>query len=149
MGCERISGFPPGECVCNVRVAVPDPARILVVDDDVDLRRSLAEVLTEIGYSVACARNGEDALRQLQTGGVPSAILLDLAMPVMDGWTFRDRMRRDPRLAGIPTVVISASLTADARACDADAFLAKPFDLDRLIATLDRIAPARGRALAS
>ena len=116
MGCKRITGFPPGERVRNVWAAVPENARILVVDDDVDLRRSLAEVLTEAGYAVSCARNGEEALRQLQTDRVPSAILLDLAMPVMDGWTFRERMRGDPRLADIPTVVISASLSADGRA---------------------------------
>ena len=152
MGCERISGFPAGERVRTVRVAVPENARILVVDDDVDLRRSLAEILTEAGYAVSCARNGEEALRLLQAGGPPNAILLDLAMPVMDGWTFRERMRGDPLLADIPTVVISASLSADVRACDADAFLAKPFDLDRLIETLGRLAPADGRdprALAS
>ena len=149
MGSCRVSGFPPGERVRNVRVAVPENARILVVDDDVDLRRSLAEVLSELGYSVSCARNGEEALRQLQAGGVPSAILLDLAMPVMDGWTFRERMRRDPRLAGIPTVVISASLSPDVKSCEADAFLAKPFDLERLVETLGRLAPPHGPALAS
>lgn len=121
-----------------------NPVRILVVEDDTELRRSLAEVLEDAGYAVRCAPNGAEALRELALDDKPSAILLDLAMPVMDGWTFRSMQRSDPRLANIPTVVISASLTADPLAVaelDADAFLAKPFELDRLIETLGRLAP--------
>lgn len=111
-----------------------------MVDDDPDLRRSLAEVLEEEGFEVSCARNGEEALRVLQ-GSPPSAILLDLTMPVMDGWTFRERQRSDERLAHIPTVVISASYS-DARsvsALGADAFLSKPFEVSRLTETLQRL----------
>jgi CheY-like chemotaxis protein len=120
-----------------------DAAHILVVDDDPDLRRSLAEVLEEEGFEVSCARNGEEALRALQ-GSPPSAILLDLTMPVMDGWTFRERQRNDERLAHIPTVVISASFS-DARsvsALEADAFLSKPFEVSRLTETLQRLCAA-------
>lgn len=129
---------------------VKNATHILVVDDDPDLRKSLAEVLEEEGYEVSCANNGEEALRALD-GPAPNAILLDLTMPVMDGWTFRDRMRSDPRLAGIPTVVISASFT-DARSVDgleATAFLAKPFEVARLTETLQRVcaAPAPAPAL--
>lgn len=134
-----------------------DAARILVVDDDPDLRRSLAEVLEEEGFEVSCARNGEEALRALE-GSPPSAILLDLTMPVMDGWAFRARQRSDERLAHIPTVVISAAYS-DPRSVsilEPDAFLAKPFEVSRLTETLQRIcggqpsepppAPARKRA---
>jgi CheY-like chemotaxis protein len=122
---------------------VAQPAHILVIDDDPDLRRSLVEVLEEAGYEVSCANNGEEALGALAEGA-PTAILLDLTMPVMDGWTFRDRQRLDPRLAHIPTVVISASL-ADPRSVaslGADAFLAKPFDAWRLTETLRRLCGA-------
>lgn len=101
---------------------------------------SLAEVLEDEGYAVSCAGNGEEALRALD-GDAPSAIVLDLTMPVMDGWAFRERQREDPRLAGIPTVVISAAY-ADGRAPEAlgaDAFLAKPFDVSRLTETLQRL----------
>lgn len=117
------------------------PARILVVEDDVDLRRSLAEVLEDEGCEVACARDGVEALRQLE-GPVPQAILLDLTMPGMDGWTFRSRQRKDPRLAAIPTVVISAAYGNEARGVEAlaaDAFLPKPFELRTLIAALKRL----------
>lgn len=119
-------------------------ARILVVDDDADLRRSLAELLEEEGYQVSCANNGEEALNAL-AGAVPNAILLDLTMPVMDGWTFREVQRNDPRLAAIPTVVISAAYS-DPRALEAlgaEAFLAKPFEVSRLTSTLQELcAPA-------
>ncbi len=115
-------------------------ARILVVDDDPDLRRSLAELLEEEGYEVSCANNGEEALHAL-AGAAPNAILLDLTMPVMDGWTFREVQRSDPRLASIPTVVISAAYS-DPRALErlgAEAFLAKPFEVSRLTSTLQEI----------
>jgi CheY-like chemotaxis protein len=141
----------------SVGAKLSPAAHILVVDDDADLRRSLVEVLEDEGFAVSCARNGEEALRALE-GEPPSAILLDLAMPVMDGWTFRARQRNDERLAHIPTVVISASFS-DARSMstlEADAFLSKPFDVSRLTETLRRIcgapdappAPARARAAA-
>lgn len=120
--------------------ALSDAVHILVVDDDPDLRRSLAEVLEDEGFEVSCARNGEEALRALE-GSPPSAILLDLTMPVMDGWTFRALQRSDARLAHIPTVVISASFS-DARSVsklEADAFLSKPFEISRLTETLQRL----------
>lgn len=117
-------------------------ARILLVEDDADVRTALAELLEEEGYEVVCATNGAEALAELASPGAPSAILLDLAMPVMDGWTFRSRQRSDPRLAAIPTVVISANLPSDAGAVGrlgADAVLAKPFELGRLVETLQRL----------
>jgi CheY-like chemotaxis protein len=116
---------------------------ILVVDDDPDLRRTLAEVLEDEGFSVSCARDGLEALRALE-GNPPSLILLDLTMPVMDGWAFRERQRRDERLAHIPTVVISASFS-DPRAVavlEADAFLSKPFDVSCLTKTIQRLCEA-------
>ncbi len=129
----------------TLRGAVAQPAqpRILVVEDDSDLRRSLAEVLEDEGWEVACAKDGEDALRQLD-GPAPKAILLDLTMPGMDGWTFRSVQRSDPRLARIPTVVISAAYAGDPRgaieALAPDAYLPKPFELDTLLATLKRVS---------
>ncbi len=138
----RSAGFPPGGPVLNVQATVAFPGRILVVEDDSDLRRSLAEVLEDEGCEVACARDGEDALRQLD-GPPPEAILLDLTMPGMDGWTFRSRQRSDPRLAQIPTVVMTAAYAGDPRAVTKDlapdGYLAKPFELGSLIAALKRV----------
>jgi CheY-like chemotaxis protein len=121
-------------------------ARILVVEDDPGLRDVLAEVLSERGYEVTCAPDGRAALDVLGVARPPpSVILLDLAMPVMDGWTFRAEQQRDPRLASIPTIVLSASLGADSREAEelaADAMLSKPFDLDRLVEAVERVASA-------
>jgi CheY-like chemotaxis protein len=125
--------------------AVAPSARILLVEDDPALRAALAELLEEQGYEVACAEHGADALAQLGDAPPPSVILLDLAMPVMDGWSFRTVQLGDPRLAGIPTVVLSASLASDPRALDgleADAALAKPFTVERLIETVQRVCAA-------
>ena len=125
--------------------------RILIVEDDVAIRQTLAELLEDEGFEVACAANGADALAHLAAAAPPSVILLDLTMPVMDGWTFRSMQRRDARLARIPTIIVSASHGADLHAVAAlapEAFLAKPFDLDRLIATLRALCvtpPPRAR----
>jgi CheY-like chemotaxis protein len=90
---------------------------------------------------VDCASNGRQALETLDRVPTPSAILLDLAMPVMDGWSFRTAQQRDPRLARIPTIVLSASLHAEGRRFDGPAptaAFAKPFDLNRLLDALRR-----------
>jgi CheY-like chemotaxis protein len=115
--------------------------RILVVEDDGAIRQTVAELLEEEGYEVECAVNGADALARLERADVPALILLDLTMPVMDGWSFRETQRRDPRLAAIPTVVVTASLSPDPRAATAlapDGYLPKPFDVDRLMDTVHR-----------
>jgi CheY-like chemotaxis protein len=131
--------------VINVQATVASPPRILLVEDDPALRGTLAELLEDVGYEVSCAEHGADALAKLEAAPAPSVILLDLAMPVMDGWSFRSEQRKDPRLASIPTVILSASLSADPRALeglDADATLAKPFTVERLIETVQRFCVA-------
>ena len=144
MGARR-PGFPARAPVASVRPGVAPLPRILLVEDDPGLRDTLAEVLSERGYDVTCAPDGRAALVELGDHPPPSVILLDLAMPVMDGWTFREEQRRDPRLASIPTIVLSASLGADPTVIDrlgASAALAKPFDLDRLLAAVERARAA-------
>jgi CheY-like chemotaxis protein len=86
------------------------PGAILIVDDDSDVRSALAELLEEEGFSVEAARNGHEALIRLRTGKLhPALILLDLMMPGMDGWDFRSEQLRDPQLASVPVVIVSAS----------------------------------------
>jgi CheY-like chemotaxis protein len=126
--------------------------RILLVEDDSALRDTLADVLAEEGFEVACAANGQDALERLHSGPSPDLILLDLVMPVMDGWSFREAQRGIPSLARIPTVVLSASSPVESprvRALGVQAVLVKPVGLDRLIGALRRILPARPPALAA
>src|SRR5689334_12220239 len=86
---------------------------ILIVDDDLDVREALAETLEDRGFNVVTAENGHDALRLLRTTNVrPSVILLDLMMPIMDGYTFLEEQRKDPALA-IPVAIITAAHGVD------------------------------------
>ncbi|HXT95924.1 MAG TPA: response regulator [Polyangia bacterium] len=85
------------------------PWRILLVEDDDAIRVSLAEGLRESGLKVALAENGRQALELLRSEPHPSAIVLDLMLPVMDGWDFRHEQLRDPALRDIPVVIITAT----------------------------------------
>ena len=117
--------------------AFPAPPRVLIVEDDPDIRETLGEVLVSAGYETAEAANGLEALANARSAP-PDLIVLDLMMPVMDGWQFRSAQRRDPALAAIPVIVISAS--GPSSSIDADTFLEKPFPTDRLVAEIARLA---------
>ena len=82
---------------------------VLIIEDDDEIREILAEMLAERGYPVATARNGVEGLAALRSGDPPCVVLLDLMMPVMDGWTVRAEMLADPALAHIPVVVVSGA----------------------------------------
>jgi two-component system chemotaxis response regulator CheY len=110
---------------------------ILVIDDDEGIRTALAEILELSGYAVAVAADGQEGVELLEYGLEPRAIVLDLMMPRMDGWTFLDRLRHHPRYGDVPVVVTSAVVAE--RPPGADACLQKPFDvsqLDRAVARL-------------
>ena len=113
--------------------------RVLLVEDDRAIREPLGSLLREEGFEVATAENGQDAFRRLRTEREPDIIVLDLRMPVMDGWEFRAIQKQDPVLALIPVVAISADGSAQALAVSADAYLKKPLDPRDLLQTLDRI----------
>src|SRR5512138_1556906 len=119
--------------------ASPSSPRVLIVEDDVDIRETLAELLATAGYDTAQAANGRDGLDQARRAP-PDLIVLDLMMPVMDGWQFRSAQRGDPALAPIPVIVISAS--GPSSSIDADLFLQKPFPMDRLVAEAERLRRA-------
>ena len=93
----------------------------------------MAQLLTIEGFQATTVANGREALDYLHTSGKPDVILLDLMMPVMDGWEFRRRMTADPELAPVPVIVLSALDQSRAAAVDAAAFLKKPLDFDRLL----------------
>jgi CheY-like chemotaxis protein len=108
---------------------------VLIVEDDEDVRGALAAVLDLEGYSVLEARHGEEALRLLRTTGEVCMILLDLFMPTMNGWAFRDEQRRDPSLSSIPVIVLSADGAAVKSAAQMGVldYMLKPVDFDRLL----------------
>lgn len=110
---------------------------VLVVDDDRDVRDTLAEVLADAGYAVTTAEDGRAALAQLRGATrLPSVILLDLMMPTMDGWQFRTEQKKDARLSPIPIVAFSAR--DNARTLDAAEWLRKPVTLDALLSVVAR-----------
>jgi CheY-like chemotaxis protein len=108
----------------------------MVVDDDLGCREILAEFLRIWGYEVESAVNGKEALEKLQDASdPPSVLILDLMMPVMSGWEFRREQIRDPRLADIPVVIVSAArdaLLSEYSTLHANEHLKKPVDFDRL-----------------
>jgi CheY-like chemotaxis protein len=81
---------------------------VLIADDDQDVRASLEEGLRDAGYVPHCVRNGDEALAYLRRNPAPSAILLDLFMPVMNGWQFVHKLR-GTRLDGIPIILVTGS----------------------------------------
>ena len=114
--------------------------RVLVVDDDDLIRATVADALEFEGYEVVTATNGVEALEQVRTSR-PNAVLLDLMMPVMDGWTFMEHCRREELCAETPVLVMSAyrHLAEAASNLAANACIAKPFDLDVLLGAVERI----------
>jgi len=108
---------------------------ILVVDDDEPLRTSIAEVLEDEGYVVRHAANGMQALADLAASDAPSVILLDLRMPLMDGFEFRARQLKDARIARIPVIAFTAdgSVEARTRGMGFAHALKKPLRLDELL----------------
>lgn len=110
--------------------------RVLLVDDDADIRESLRDLLTDEGYEVLCARDGREALDVLLAGERPSLIVLDLIMPVMDGVEFLTHLRADPDLASLPVVVASASSMVQPP--PDTPLLRKPVNVDRLLELVER-----------
>lgn len=123
----------------NTESAPPCP--VLIVEDDQDLREMMAQLLSLEGFRAASVANGREALDYLQDAETPRLILLDLMMPVMDGWEFRRLQQADPALRSVPVIVLSALDQARATGLDATAFLKKPLDFDRLLALVRTYCP--------
>jgi two-component system, chemotaxis family, chemotaxis protein CheY len=118
--------------------------RILVVEDDDLLREALAEVLADDGHDVRMARNGAEGLEALEDWG-PELIVLDLMMPVMDGFAFRLEQARRGLSPDVPVLVLSAARDLDvaAQRIGATASVPKPFRLDEVLAEVEKLLASR------
>src|SRR5262249_61304881 len=118
---------------------------VLVVDDDAEIRQALAELLEDEEYAVLLAANGKEALDLIGRGMRPDVILLDVMMPVMDGWHFLSARLRHPDLVEVPIIIISAGQEAEREAHKVGVFevAKKPLHVDDLI---HRIEECRRRA---
>jgi CheY-like chemotaxis protein len=114
---------------------------ILVVDDDDDFRETLSEVLAEAGYPVQQAENGEVALGRIAEEA-PGIVLLDLKMPVLDGWGVVERMRKDPKSSHIPILILSAyGFEWESELLGAQGYVPKSVGMEEI---LDRVRQAAG-----
>ena len=114
---------------------------ILIIDDDADVRNTLGELLADEGYTVVTAVHGLDALAKLRRDGQPKpcVILLDLMMPVMTGAEFYAEQQRDPYLAPIPVVIISADGNVQQKAAAyGGVYLAKPLRIETVLDAIER-----------
>lgn len=129
---------------CENDTARLGAARILVIEDDEDLREALELSLELAGHEVCSARHGKEALELLRSGAfAPDLILLDMMMPVMDGWEFREAQLADPVLSLIPVCVVSASGPhGDIRGVRR--VFSKPIRLQQLLDLVDECLAKRG-----
>jgi CheY-like chemotaxis protein len=133
----------PHGCAAGDREAVETSRFVLIVDDDPDLLDVTSFVLENEGIVVETARNGQEALTLLRAGRLPGLVLLDLMMPVMNGWEFLAEVAKDPELDAIPVVVLTAAERREVPG--AAAVLAKPMDLVALLRVVERYVRGNDR----
>jgi two-component system OmpR family response regulator len=120
---------------------------VLVVDDDPAIRGLVADALRDVGYSVDLAAHGREALEAMRARR-PATVVLDLMMPIMDGFSFMEACHTEQLCNNVPIVVISAAHDALRRIEEVPihACIAKPFDMDELIRTISRVASSNGHS---
>jgi CheY-like chemotaxis protein len=124
------------------REAAAEKLLVLVVEDDEPLRMALCEALDDAGYRAVGAHNGLHALAQLQELPRPNLIILDLVMPVMNGWDFHAHLKANPNLTSVPVLLLSAYVQRDTHTGPKDVAgaLQKPVSVDDLMAWVRRLA---------
>ena len=120
--------------------------KVLIVDDDYSVLDAVRETLEDEGYEVSIAANGLEALKDLREGGRPCLILLDLMMPVMNGWEFRREQLSDSLLASIPTVIVTAYVGPIPNGLGEAPKVRKPVKPEQLISLVETYCPKRGGA---
>jgi CheY-like chemotaxis protein len=116
---------------------------VLIVEDDLDIAENLCALLTLEGYKAEISKDGRDALdRLLANGHRPDVILLDLMMPVMDGFQFREAQQADPKLANIPVLVMTAggnNVETKVSGLGVHGYFRKPIDVEKLFEMIEKI----------
>jgi len=112
---------------------------VLLVEDDAEVRTSVAEILELEGFAVDTAIHGRQALDKLRSGAAPSILLLDLMMPVMNGLELLECLREDTALTPPPVIVLSANRGYEAADLGVEAIVRKPFDLDALLGNISSV----------
>jgi CheY-like chemotaxis protein len=125
----------------------PKSICVLIVDDDRAIREALAELLEDEGYTVRLAANGREGLEFCASLPLPDLILLDLSMPVMDGFEFAQRKQNDPTLAAIPVCVMTAAAPSSPTPTGISALLRKPLDLDDLLVAIGELCGGSVRSV--
>ncbi|HVK76639.1 MAG TPA: response regulator [Kofleriaceae bacterium] len=120
------------------------PPRVLLIEDDGELREAIADALAARGLKVVAVDDGQEGLRQMRQSH-PDVVVLDLMMPGMDGWQFRVQQKLDPALAATPVVAMSGSQSAAAQAVDADLFLPKPCSVASIVDAIDEVLAQKRR----
>ena len=130
-------------------LAEPTRPLVLVVDDDDAIREALCDLLDDAGFAAVGARHGLEALKVIAASeAAPTFILLDLMMPVMDGWAFCDSRGKSRTLREIPVIAISAAALPESdRPPEIDAFLVKPIDMDQFAGVAGRIVGRRASGI--
>jgi CheY-like chemotaxis protein len=124
-------------------------AHILVVEDDPDIRESVVEILEDDGHVVTSAGDGREALDVLQSASpAPDLILLDLMMPVMSGYQFREEQLKLPAFASIPVLIVTADVNARSKveSLKVAGFVQKPLKIRPLLDLVDQLVAARAAA---
>ncbi len=124
------------------RKQISAPRLVLIVDDDPDLLEATSFALEGEGFGIETARHGEEALQQLRVGKRPAIVLLDLMMPVMNGWQFLEEVAKVPSFKAIPVVVLTAAVRVEVSG--AVEILHKPVELEMLIGVIERHARGAG-----
>jgi CheY-like chemotaxis protein len=119
---------------------------VLLVEDDADIRLLFSTALSVRGYEIDTVSNGREALATLASDPLPTVIVADLHMPVMDGWKLLSELRADPRLSTIPVVVLTAADDPDRKEPRPDTVLIKPVSTQALIDAIETAIASGGRS---
>ena len=119
---------------------------VLLVEDDAEVRSSVAEILELEGFAVDTAIHGQQALDKLRAGAAPCVLLLDLMMPVMNGLELLEHLHKEAELRTPPVIVLSANRGYEAEDLGVAAIVRKPFDVDALVGNIARVMRNTGQA---